>query len=293
MLFKNALIAGAILAAAASATPIDEEAAFLQLTKRQAPVPNTDFIVKYARFAGAASVLTNSTWNCTPNCQHPETRGTVVDLYWGSDDFSLSHGYIAHKDDTKEIIVSFRGSKTVTDWISNAKFELHSWPSAISGSKVHKGFYEAYSSVASSVKAAVLSLLKKNPSYSVVYTAHSLGGAQSVLAATDLILSNPSLKPQIKVFTYGQPRTGNSEFASWLSKQGVPIYRVTYHYDIVPRLPGRLLGYAHHDQEVYYPPSGNGAVLCGNSGENSACIVGAPIFKMNADDHRQYPGLHD
>ncbi|KAI8323418.1 alpha/beta-hydrolase, partial [Martensiomyces pterosporus] len=199
-----------------------------------------------------------------------------------------SHGFVAHKSDTKEIIISFRGTKTITDWITDADFALHDWPSDIRDSKVHKGFLEAYTSVSVQVKSAVLGLIERYPDYSVVFTGHSLGGAQAAIALTDFLVSHANYKSKLSLYTYGQPRTGNGAFAGWLSAQGVPIYRTTYHYDIVPHIPPKILGYAHHTQEAYYAPNSNSAVLCGSSSENKSCSDGALFFKLTPADHKLY-----
>lgn len=45
------------------------------------------------------------------------------------------------------------------------------------GCKVHAGFHGAWDAMADTVLATVTTVLEENPSYSVSFTGHSLGGA--------------------------------------------------------------------------------------------------------------------
>ncbi|ORX72379.1 hypothetical protein DL89DRAFT_233525 [Linderina pennispora] len=57
------------------------------------------------------------------NCWSPDTWGTVVDYRWNTNgNGAPSYGFVAHKSDTKEIIVSWRGSTILMDWIENMVF---------------------------------------------------------------------------------------------------------------------------------------------------------------------------
>ena len=77
----------------------------------------------------------------------------------------------------------------------------------------------------------------------LLITGHSLGGALALLCAHRLALQTV---PIHSVHTFGQPRVGDHAFAAaYDSLLGDRTYRVVNQNDVVPRLPGVLLGYQH------------------------------------------------
>lgn len=84
------------------------------------------------------------------------------------------------------------------------------------GVSVHQGFLNAYNSVVLLVLGAVRTQLAENPSYSLVVTGHSLGGALASIASVSLKANFPFTP--LKLFTFGQPRTGSSEYAALVEK---------------------------------------------------------------------------
>ncbi|ORX67625.1 alpha/beta-hydrolase, partial [Linderina pennispora] len=231
------------------------------------------------------------TWTCHINCQADDTKGTVVDYHWDtSTTLNPSYGFVAHKDDTKEIIVSWRGSTILMDWIKDFTFLPVSWPSSVSGSKVHQGFLQTYSSASSGIEAAVSKLVAKHPDYSIVLTGHSLGGGEAAIAAADYAARHPEWLSKLKLFTFGEPRVGNPAFAGWLSQQPFPIYRTVYKGDLVPRAPFQFMGFKHHSQEVWYDE--NGALkFQGSNGESPYGENSLTPLQWSVLDHLRYPGL--
>ncbi|ORX66606.1 alpha/beta-hydrolase, partial [Linderina pennispora] len=179
-------------------------------------------------------------------------------------------GYVAYNDNNKEIVVGYRGSHSFFDWMTNLNFARSRWPSNVSGSEVHTGFIKAYQATASAVNNAILTLADKYPAYNIVFTGHSLGGSLAAINAADFVTMFPTLTNRVQLYTYGQPRTGNGAFASWIQNKEFPIYRVVYHRDLVPRLLLTTIDYKHHSQEVWYQPSG-GTKFCGANGESRDC----------------------
>ena len=51
--------------------------------------------------------------------------------------------------------------------------------------------------------------------------------------------------------TFGQPRVGNSEFASWFGSQ-VNHERVIHYADLVPHIPPASNSYLHDGTEIWY-----------------------------------------
>lgn len=160
-------------------------------------------------------------------------------------------------EDDDCLIIAFRGTQQIQDWITDARFEF----TYFCGSRVHNGFHCAITSVIDKVVAAVAG--SKKP---LLITGHSLGGALAVLCAYRLATKGI---PIAAVYTFGQPRVGDAAFVhSYNSTQdlGARTWRIVNEEDIVPRIPGVLLGYRHCGQLMFhssFPPGtfGNNYLL--------------------------------
>lgn len=86
----------------------------------------------------------------------------------------------------------------------------------VGDSYVHTGFLYAYNVVASTVLRLVKAQSAAHPSYTIIVTGHSLGGAVAALAAVSIKSALPS--SNLKLYTYGQPRTGNAAFATYVEQ---------------------------------------------------------------------------
>ncbi|KAL3089817.1 hypothetical protein niasHT_028290 [Heterodera trifolii] len=90
--------------------------------------------------------------------------------------------YTVVSEARREMVVVFRGTKT------KEQLFLEGWQSTRPG----KDFYG---------------------DFQVTFTGHSLGGALASLAAMRTVLEGMRRSDQIKLYTFGQPRVGNVEFA--------------------------------------------------------------------------------
>jgi triacylglycerol lipase len=147
-----------------------------------------------------------------------------------------TQGFIVQDEHT--ILVAFRGTQPnrPVDWLSDAKARHARWAHNIG--KVHTGFYEALD---------------------VVWRAgHSLGGALAELCAARACF-DPRITsiPIEAVYTFGQPRVGDSEFATLLhDKMGVSVHRFVNDRDIVPRVPLFGMGYCHFGNMTFFDHAG-------------------------------------
>ena len=82
------------------------------------------------------------------------------------------------------IIVSFRGSSNIPNWINNINILKMDYPYC-DGCKIHKGFHKSYQSLAGVIIPAVVELFKKYHA-EIVVTGHSLGAAMATIAALDI-----------------------------------------------------------------------------------------------------------
>merc|ERR1711862_356436 len=79
-------------------------------------------------------------------------------------------------------------------------------------------------------------LLKKYPSFRVITSGHSLGGADSILTAVALSMHLPIQR--IDSISFGSPRVGGKRWTSFVNMiHNLGIWRFVYKDDIVPRLP--------------------------------------------------------
>lgn len=99
---------------------------------------------------------------------------------------------------------------------------------------VHTGFSDSYQAIAQQVRDAAKKL---NPALPCYITGHSLGGALATLAALDLALHLPHLKPRIQLYTYAAPRVGDPTFAAKYTQLIPNNYRVINLADAVPLGP--------------------------------------------------------
>ena len=139
-----------------------------------------------------------------------------------------------------EVIVVFRGTngKDYMNWLTNSwGFKVEYEKGGNPNVKVHSGFKAAYDAVKDQMLRDVMQQINEHSSASVFVTGHSLGGALAVLAALDIKKAIGSRK--IHLYTYGQPRVGNSDFADYVFSllSGDQYIRVVHYDDAIPHLP--------------------------------------------------------
>ncbi|KAF9457650.1 Alpha/Beta hydrolase protein [Collybia nuda] len=186
-----------------------------------------------------------------------------------------TQGYIARDDAKRAIVVAFRGSEPhYSDWVdTNLDFLLVPYKLTSSdtenplintapiGVTVHKGFLEGVVHIVmKSVRDELAKATYKE--YRVITVGHSLGGSLASLAAVSLRDNLPGT--YVSMFTYGQPRTGNTKYAGWVNKaigRQFSAHRVTRVSDGVTVLPPKSVkgidtGYRHHGLEYYQSDGG-------------------------------------
>ena len=197
---------------------------------------------------------------CAQSCWRAYRDGD----HFGTD---LVHGIaiestIVGESGPQATVLAFRGSFEVLDWVTNARFIRERMAD---GTQVHRGFLQA-------IKSATTYLLNQRRAMRapVFVTGHSQGGALAILAAR---LFESAGLPVEAVYTFGGPRVGNGRFArdydqlttvpttagngsSTHPGLGRRTFRLVLEEDIVPRVPGWLLGYRHVGQEIFMPSLG-------------------------------------
>jgi hypothetical protein len=277
-----------VTAAAAAATPAAgaESPRQEQLT----PQHNATFFSPerakiFALFSQAAycSAPSLTAWNCTP-CQQPEIAGfTVSRVVFGTK--SQTQAFVG--SDADDIVVSFRGTDNLENWIKDLDFpKTTSYPKCPT-CKVHAGFWGAWLELQTDVLAEVEQLARRMPLAKIFVTGHSLGAALAALCAAELGASSHSLGFPIEgVYTYGQPRVGDVAFQKFYSTGEHVSWRVTHWRDIVPHLPFESFGFHHTSTEVFYNEENSVWKICDGTGEDDACADQFDLYSV--EDHRHY-----
>lgn len=97
-------------------------------------------------------------------------------------------GYIGYLPSDNSIYVVFRGSVSITNWITNLdtdKSKYQMWPEC--NCQVHDGFQKAANSVSGQIIAEVNRLKGLHGSAKIKTTGHSLGAAMAQLTGMTLI----------------------------------------------------------------------------------------------------------
>lgn len=183
-------------------------------------------------------------WSCGPCALMPPLRDVHVvqdakDNFQGLVGFSALYG---------AVVVAFRGSMDVRNWIDNLTFFKKRAYTQFPGVSVHEGFYWAYRSVADDVTARVKVLRQQHPHAPLLVTGHSLGGAVAAICAFEMKYIEK--QPVRQLYTFGKPRVGNGDFSALLRNSSMEVYRVTHFRDVVPHLPPQFVGFYHTTQEV-------------------------------------------
>jgi len=231
-----------------------------------------------------------TTWTCTACKKQPQM--TKITQFYSSAYTYNANGYVGYDTIQKAIVVSFAGTDplSITDWIDDIDFFATSYsPCKSSGCQVHQGFYKTYLSVQSQIQTAVKALWTTyGSSTNFQVTGHSLGGAMAAMCAIDFYVTY-GVQPQY-VYTFGEPRLGNQQFATYYNSKIHNHMRVTHRMDPVPHLPTQLMGFYHENREYFYASNPNGTyVICAN-GEDSSCS-NQYLIDVNVADHLSYMGF--
>lgn len=232
----------------------------------------------YEQYAAAAYCVNNNNSpgnkvTCAAgNCPTVEAATTVTSLEFQNSLITDVTGVVVVDSTNRNIVVSFRGSKSVRNYLTNVNFDTI--PTDIcDGCTVHQGFWKSWLEARPRIMAAVKDAAASNPGYAIISSGHSLGGAIATLCAANLRNDGYS----VALYTYGAPQTGKQTFADYVSRQAGGNYRVTHTDDIVPKLPGLVFGYRHIGPEYFITSANNAPVTI----RDIRVIPGQPLFAGN------------
>eukprot|EP00245_Coleochaete_scutata_P012171 TRINITY_DN468_c0_g1_i1.p1 TRINITY_DN468_c0_g1~~TRINITY_DN468_c0_g1_i1.p1 ORF type:complete len:561 (-),score=122.62 TRINITY_DN468_c0_g1_i1:269-1951(-) len=177
-----------------------------------------------------------------------------------------------------EIVVAFRGTILLQEWVSNAAGDAQNPWLGFGTAKVHNGFQQIYrddgdledasdktlakytvddravaeGSPQDEVHKSIAELASKYKVRNIVSVGHSLGAALATICALDLgqfVVEDPvgkkcfpdaASRPSVSAFVFASPRVGNQEFRDLFNQYNVKVFRTTDVPDIVPQVPGVL-----------------------------------------------------
>lgn len=192
--------------------------------------------------------------------------------------------------------MSFAGSgSTIRNWLANFSFVQIAYTIAgCTACTVHSGFAKGWEERRTVILKAVADALSAHPSYKVVVSGHSIGGAVGTLAVAEL----RSMGINADVYSYGSPRVGNAAFAAFVTAQNGGSHRLAHENDPVPQIPPTWIGYQHTSPE-YWLTNGTATkdvytkenvVVCEGLG-NEGCNAGTGLIQISGDAHNHYLGV--
>ena len=202
----------------------------------------------------------------------------------------------------KSIIVAYRGSENIINWINNMRMKQiypYTFDSQIG---VEQGFYNSYSKLYSEILNCIFQLSNQYKTNRIMLTGHSLGSIVTYLLI-DLIHYDTQFQI-ISVITFGSPRLGNEHFANYINllnsnnsninakEKPIVILRITHNCDIVPYLPPNRMNYFHINHELWFSEKNDYWFYCTNTNKSNylinSCNNTCNYQDLNIDDHLYY-----
>jgi triacylglycerol lipase len=81
------------------------------------------------------------------------------------------------------IVLSFRGSRTLGNWITDSEYEQVPINGICPGCYVHHGYYYAWGNFSQYIMLSINQVAAQYPHYRIIFTGHSFGGALATLGA--------------------------------------------------------------------------------------------------------------
>ena len=146
--------------------------------------------------------------------------------------------------DADGIVVAFRGSSSIQDFLTDAKIKMSAQPVG----QIHEGFAVALDAAWPELTRVICNHRDNNQP--IWFCGHSLGGALATLAAARNAVEAISVQVA-GIYTFGSPRVGDKMFTAKFDAAFPGIsFRHVNNADIVPRVPTRLHGYWHVSEPV-------------------------------------------
>jgi len=221
-------------------------------------------------------------WNCSGCC--PLLTNVQQAKFFNNPQTDV-FGYVAYDTSLSAVVLAFRGTVDLENWISNLNFSTMTPFPNNPNVQVHGGFYSDFLSVSKQAFSIVQSFLNQFQTSTLYVTGHSLGAALGQLAAISWKLANPSITTN--VYAFGTPRTGDSPFSTYYANTLDSYFRVSHWQDIVVHLPTQFLGFWHTPNEAFYDEAFDPQYTFCPDPESDSC-ADQFFFPTSVDDHTHY-----
>jgi predicted lipase len=201
--------------------------------------------------------------------------------------------FVGYDKTNNEIIISFRGSHNIPNWIDNLDTISVKYRN-IKGSEVHRGFYELWMlDLYPHVMPVIQSLINEKKGVNIALNGHSMGGAVAQFAALSIYDYITHINNSIKIacYTFGSPRWGNKMMANYFNARINVHWRIVNEEDIVPTVPFRRFGFYHTSTAVWYTDDNSLTFkeCAATDGEDSKCRY----IGYSAKDHLNYLNVYE
>lgn len=162
--------------------------------------------------------------------------------------FRSTEALISTNDEESYIVVGFRGTNETLDFVINTLGQMGGFYGPIFDIYEDAGFvhmgqdrnldFRVYDWMYDNINT----LIEEYPTYEIIVTGHSLGGALSILSAPRLALDFPD--KNVTAITFGTPRCTKTKFKPWARDiSNCAIWSIINGPDPVPRTPSDVRGY--------------------------------------------------
>lgn len=205
-----------------------------------------------------------------------------------------SQAYSGYNPNTNRIVVAFRGSSNIQNWIDDLTFEkvpCQYCGSACPNCEVHEGFQTEWLGYATPILRDVQALMNQYPTASILIAGHSLGASCVVHCAAHMTLKFGTAI-DIVPYGFGTPRVGNTAFSEFVSSQtGSRTQRIVHKKDPVPHVPPMDFGFLHSPHESWYNVGGTTSWMdCNDYPGHEDPNCSDSIIPIDILDHLEYLG---
>ena len=174
-------------------------------------------------------------------------------------DYKVCVAMIMISHANKEIVITYRGTSQNVQLLDEALVALIKKQRFGLGN-VHAYFLNGFKKLQRCAIERLLTMIEMHKDYSVTVSGHSLGGAMASIMSMHVREKRMVFQDRVKLYTYGQPRTGDKTYAVEHDKLVPNSWRIVHQRDIVPHVPpcwpkcdrgGATTSY-HHGMEIFY-----------------------------------------
>ncbi|KXN67212.1 alpha/beta-hydrolase [Conidiobolus coronatus NRRL 28638] len=185
-------------------------------------------------------------WNCKQcNSADNSLKMNKYEVKEIKDTYGNLFGYIGVNHE--RIVLAFRGTQNFPNVLTDVNyiFDKYKTRNGIEFG-IHRGIRQAIEVLLPTTEKYLKEFKNKYPSALVYITGHSLGGSLANLMTMHLEDKKLIRWGETHLYTFGQPRVGDQNYANYINSQSELTYRrVVVDQDIFTNTPNRLVGYAH------------------------------------------------